>query len=95
MRPSAIRLARGRFEWTTVLHSRSASTDDLIGFCVEEREETEGAASWVLVARVGPQGRMALSSAATRPEVQPLCDVLNEALFVLKATPPQTSGPYR
>jgi hypothetical protein len=95
MRRSAIRLDRGRFEWTAVFRSRAASTDDLIGFYVEKREETEGAVSWVLVARVGPQGRMALSSAATRPEVQPLCDVLNEALFVVKATPPQTSGPYR
>jgi hypothetical protein len=96
-RPNAIRLNRERLEWTTAatLVTRSAFIDDLIGFCVDEVDDARNGPGWVVVARVASYGRVPLSSSSSRAVVQPLCDLLNEGLFVVKATPPQASGPYR
>jgi hypothetical protein len=96
-RPNAIRLNRERFGWTSLatLVTHSAFTDELIGFAVDERDERQNGPAWVVVARVAGFGRVPLSSAPTHAEAQPLCDALNEALFVVKAPPPLTSGPYR
>jgi hypothetical protein len=73
---------------------RSAPTDDLVAFCLEKGGDSESWEYWILAARmVGPE-RVTLSSGA-RTDLQRQCDRLNEALFLMKAPPPMTTGPYR
>jgi hypothetical protein len=95
-RPSTLRLNRQRFEWKTgaMAGSRGSLTDDLVGFRVEKRRASEtGVEYWTLAAQIAGHQSLELSSAGSRPDVQRLCDWLNEALFLMKA-PPKV-GPYR
>jgi hypothetical protein len=96
LRPRSVRLTRQQFawhpEWSPFVRSEQA--ERVIGFFVEKRKDSEGGEYFVLTARVAGHNRVTLCSDQSSARLQPACDRLNEALFLVMGAPSKT-GPYR